>query len=78
MCAAWGGIDLVVFSAGAYAPMRAWDLDPGRLEQILDVNLRAPMAAAAQLIPLLLKQGGGALAFVASVTGYLGLPKAAA
>lgn len=75
---AWGGIDLVVFSAGAYAPMRAWELDPALLDQVLDINLRAPMAAAAQLIPQLLKQGGGAMAFVASVAGYRGLPKAAA
>jgi short-subunit dehydrogenase len=78
LCAAWGGIDLVVFSVGTYTPMRAWDLDPARLDQILDINLRAPMAAAARLIPLLMKEGGGALAFVASVTGYRGLPKAAA
>jgi NAD(P)-dependent dehydrogenase (short-subunit alcohol dehydrogenase family) len=33
---------------------------------------------AARLIPRLLKQGGGALAFVSSVAGYRGLPKAAA
>ncbi len=74
----WGGIDLVVFSAGAYAPMRTWELDPTRLDEMLDINLRAPMAAAAHLIPLLLKQGGGSIAFVASVAGYRGLPKAAA
>ncbi|MBK7766510.1 MAG: SDR family NAD(P)-dependent oxidoreductase [Sulfuritalea sp.] len=75
---AWGGIDLVVFSAGAYTPMRAWELDPTRLGELLDINLRAPMAAAAQLIPLLLRQGSGAIAFVASVAGYRGLPKSAA
>lgn len=74
----WGGIDLVVFSAGAYTPMRAWELDPARLGELVDVNLRAPMAAAAQLIPLLLRQGSGAIAFVASVAGYRGLPKSAA
>ncbi len=78
LCAAWGGIDLVVFSAGAYAPMRAWELDPVRLDQVLDINLRAPLAAAAELVPLLLRQGSGAIAFVASVAGYRGLPKAAA
>ncbi|MCX7177792.1 MAG: SDR family NAD(P)-dependent oxidoreductase [Proteobacteria bacterium] len=78
LCADWGGIDLVVFSAGAYAPMRAWELDCDRIDQLIDINLRAPMAAAAHLIPLLMKQGGGALAFIASVAGYRGLPKAAA
>jgi NAD(P)-dependent dehydrogenase (short-subunit alcohol dehydrogenase family) len=74
----WGGIDLVVFCAGAYAPMRAWQLDANDIDRMLDINLRAPMAAAARLIPRLLKQGSGALAFVSSVAGFRGLPKAAA
>lgn len=78
VCAAWGGIDLVVFSAGAYAPMRAWDLDESVMGRLIDVNLRAPMAATAQLVPLLLRQGTGAVAYVSSVAGYRGLPKAAA
>jgi short-subunit dehydrogenase len=75
---AWGGIDLVVFCAGAYAPMRAWQLDANDIDRLLAINLRAPMAAAARLIPQLLKQGSGTLAFVSSVAGYRGLPKAAA
>ncbi|MBI5792048.1 MAG: SDR family NAD(P)-dependent oxidoreductase [Rhodocyclales bacterium] len=74
----WGGIDLVVFCAGAYAPLRAWQLDPNEIDRLLAINLRAPMAAAGWLIPRLLKQGSGALAFVSSVAGYRGLPKAAA
>ena len=78
LCAAWGGIDLVVFSAGAYAPMRSWELDSERIDRLIDINLRAPMAATAQLMPLFLRQGRGALAFVSSVAGYRGLPKAAA
>ena len=75
---AWGGIDLVVFCAGAYAPMRAWQLDAKDIDRLLAINLRAPMAATAQLLPRLLKQGSGALAFVSSVAGFRGLPKAAA
>ncbi|MBK9019567.1 MAG: SDR family NAD(P)-dependent oxidoreductase [Sulfuritalea sp.] len=75
---AWGGIDLVLFCAGAYAPMRAWQLDPNDIDRLLAINLRAPMAASAVLIPRLLQQGNGALAFVSSVAGYRGLPKAAA
>jgi NAD(P)-dependent dehydrogenase (short-subunit alcohol dehydrogenase family) len=74
----WGGIDLVVFCAGAYAPLRAWQLDPNEIDRLLAINLRAPMSAAGWLIPRLLKQGSGALAFVSSVAGYRGLPKAAA
>jgi len=75
---AWGGVDLVVFCAGAYAPMRAWELDAGRMDEIIDINLRAPLAITAALVPQLLAQGQGALAFVSSVAGYGGLPKAAA
>jgi NAD(P)-dependent dehydrogenase (short-subunit alcohol dehydrogenase family) len=75
---AGGGIDLVVFCAGAYAPMRAWELDRDGIGRLIDINLRAPMGLAANLVPRLLKQGGGALAFVSSVAGYRGLPKAAA
>ncbi len=78
LCAAWGGIDLVVFSAGAYAAMRAWELDAARIGRLIDINLTAPMAATAALMPQFLQQGSGALAFVASVAGYRGLPKAAA
>jgi len=78
LCVAWGGIDLVVFSAGAYAPMRAWELDVAAIDKLIDINQRAPMAATAGLIPLLLRQGSGAIAFVSSVAGYRGLPKAAA
>ncbi len=78
LCAAWGGIDLVVFSAGAYAAMRAWELDAEKIGRLIDINLKAPMAATAALMPLLQQQGSGALAFVASVAGYRGLPKAAA
>jgi NAD(P)-dependent dehydrogenase (short-subunit alcohol dehydrogenase family) len=73
-----GGIDLVVFCAGAYVPMRAWELDRDGIDLMIDINLRAPMGLAARLVPRLLKQGGGALAFVSSVAGYRGLPKAAA
>lgn len=75
---AWGGIDLVVFCAGAYMPMQAWELDAAAIDRLIDVNLRAPLAASAALVPLLLRQGSGALAYVASVAGYRGLPKAAA
>jgi short-subunit dehydrogenase len=75
---AWGGIDLVVFCAGAYVPMQAWQLDAAAIDRLIDINLRAPLAASAALVPLLLRQGSGAIAYVASVAGYRGLPKVAA
>lgn len=73
---AWGGIDLVVFNAGTYRPLRAWELQPEVIRETLDTNLFGTMAGAAAVIPHLLGQSSGAIALVGSVAGYGGLPKA--
>ena len=75
---AWGGLDLVVFCAGTWTPMAATRLDADAIARTLVVNLQAPMSACATLVPRLLARGGGAIAFVSSVSGYRGLPQAAA
>ena len=74
--AAWGGVDVAVYLAGDYSPMRIWDYEPATAARMIAVNLSGAMAFAAALAPLLLKQGAGQLAFVSSVAGYRGLPKA--
>lgn len=75
---AWGGIDVVAFVAGTYAPLRAWELTPERIRPMLATNLAATMNGVATVLPTLLAQGAGALVIVASVAGYRGLPMAAA
>ncbi len=75
--ARWGGIDLVVFNAGTYRPLRAWELTAEAARETLDVNLVGTMSGVASVLPTLLAQGGGAIALVGSVAGYGGLPKAA-
>jgi NAD(P)-dependent dehydrogenase (short-subunit alcohol dehydrogenase family) len=72
----WGGVDLVAFVAGAYTPVRAWDLTAAAARAAIDINLLGPMAGTAAVLPRLLAQGSGALAYVSSVAGYRGLPKA--
>ncbi|MBS0370161.1 MAG: SDR family NAD(P)-dependent oxidoreductase [Proteobacteria bacterium] len=74
LMAAWGGIDLVVYLAGDYVPMRADDFDLARAEQVVAVNFNGAMRLAACVLPTL--QAGRGIAFVASVAGYRGLPKA--
>ena len=74
LVADWGGIDLVVYLAGDYRPMRAEQLDLAEAERIIEVNFTAALRLTAKLVPHL-KSGSG-LAFVASVAGYRGLPKA--
>ena len=72
--AALGGIDLVVYLAGDYVPMRADNFNLAVAEQIINVNFIAAMHVAAAVLPDL--RPGGGIAFVASVAGYRGLPKA--
>ena len=72
----WGGIDLVVYLAGDYEPMNAADFDLARAEQIVAVNFTGAMRLAAAVLGDLRPDGG--IAFVSSVAGYRGLPKALA
>jgi len=71
---AWGGLDLVIYLAGDYQPMRSENFDLGRAEQVVEINFLGALRLFAA-IRNDLPQGGG-LALVASVAGYRGLPQA--
>jgi NAD(P)-dependent dehydrogenase (short-subunit alcohol dehydrogenase family) len=74
LLAVWGGVDLVVYLAGDYVPMRADTFDLAVAERVVAVNFSGAMRLAATVLPDL--RPGGGIAFVASVAGYRGLPKA--
>ncbi len=74
--ARWGGADLVVCMAGTYAPLRAWELSAEAARATVEANLLSAMNVAAAVLPEFLRRGAGAIALVASVAGYGGLPKA--
>lgn len=74
LLAAWGGLDLAVYLAGDYVAMQAQDFDLARAEQVVAVNFNGAMRLAATVLPDL--PAGGGIAFVASVAGYRGLPRA--
>jgi short-subunit dehydrogenase len=76
LIAAWGGYDLVVFMAGDYTAMRAWELDLKVAQQMIDVNWGGFMNGLSVVIPTFIKQKAGGIALVSSVAGYRGLPKA--
>ena len=75
LLATWGGVDLAIYVAADYRPMRAWSLDLPQARRMIDVNLVAAVAFAHCVVPQLLRQKRGQIAFVASVAGYRGLPK---
>ncbi len=78
LTAEWGGIDLVIYCAGVYTPMRSWELDLDQVGHALSINLAGVYNLLRSVIPGLLQQGAGGLCLVASVAGYTGLPKALA
>lgn len=72
--AAWGGIDLMIYLAGTYAPVRAWSIGVSAVRQTFEVNVIGCYAALAAALPGMLARGAGAVAIVSSVAGYRGLP----
>ncbi len=74
--AAWGGFDLALIVAGTHIEMRGDELDLARARQLLEVNLHGVLNCTDAIVPTLLAQGAGGIGVVASVAGYIGLPKA--
>ena len=69
LIAKWGGYDLVVFMAGDYTAMRAWELDLKVAQQMIDINWGGFMNGLSVVIPTLMKQKAGGIALVSSVAG---------
>lgn len=73
-----GPIDLAVLGAGTYTPVPLDDLDPARFAHMMDTNYMGVVNCVAALAPGMMARGAGHLSWIASVAGYVGLPKAAA
>jgi NAD(P)-dependent dehydrogenase (short-subunit alcohol dehydrogenase family) len=73
-----GPIDLAVLGAGTYTPVAVDHLDPGLFAHTMTTNYMGVVNALSALAPRMLARGHGQLAWIASVAGYMGLPKAAA
>ncbi len=68
-------LDLVIFMAADYSPMKSDQLDAKRAGQIVDVNLKGAINISAVSIDKFLKQKNGHLSLVASIAGLVGLPE---
>jgi NAD(P)-dependent dehydrogenase (short-subunit alcohol dehydrogenase family) len=74
----WGGIDLVVYCAGVYSPMRAWEIDLTVVREALTINLQGAYNLLAAVVPVFTREGAGGICLISSVAGYTGLPQALA
>jgi short-subunit dehydrogenase len=67
-----GRLDAVVANAGLGWAGEFAAMDPARITELVDVNLRAPMLLARAALPVLRRPG--ALVFVTSIAGLVGVP----
>ena len=67
-----GRLDAVVANAGIGWAGEFAGMDPARIAELVDVNLRAPMLLARAALPVLRRPG--ALVFLTSIAGLVGVP----
>lgn len=73
-----GPLDLVVFGAGTYSPVQIDSIDPKLFAHTMETNYMGVVNCLAAVAPRMLARGSGHISWIASVAGFMGLPKAAA
>jgi short-subunit dehydrogenase len=73
-----GPIDLAILAAGTYSPVDIDRFDAALFETAVNANFMGVVNCLADLLPRMLPRRKGHVAWIASVAGYSGLPKAAA
>lgn len=76
LCETWQGVDMVVFCAAEYRPLRPWEIDAEEARRTIETNLSSVYYGLAAVLPAMMSRGTGSVVLVASVAGYLGLPNA--
>lgn len=71
-----GGVDMVIYNAGAYDPMSAQQFDLAKVEAMVDVNFSGALRILSFVLPHFIARNAGHIVLVASVAAYSGLPKA--
>jgi len=69
LAAAAGDVDVLVANAGLSTRGTLAKLELAQIDEVLEVNLRAPIALARMLLPGMVERGRGQLVFVASIAG---------
>ncbi len=70
------GVDVLIANAGLPANGALGELSQERIDTMLEVNLRAPIALARALVPSMMERGSGHLVFMSSLSGKAATPAA--
>lgn len=74
----FGGVDVLVASAGGGYGGAVGELDDDRWQRTLDTNLNGPRMLTREALPLMLERGGGSIVLVSSVNGLAAAPASVA
>jgi short-subunit dehydrogenase len=72
-----GPVDLALFSSGAWFPGTITNLNLENFSRTMDINVMGVVNALDAVLPSMVARGAGHVSWVASVSGYVGLPLAA-
>lgn len=71
LLAAKGGIDILVNTVGGYAGgIKLWETDPNLFSRMLDLNLRSGYLLARNVVPVMVRQGGGAVVNISAKAAF--------
>ena len=71
--ARFGGVDILVNSAGIQRYGTAIDTDEALWDRVMDVNVKSMFLTAKHVVPEMRKRGGGAIVNVSSVQAFIAL-----
>jgi len=74
----FGGIDILVNSAGIYLEKRAEETSEEEWDELVDINLKGVFLCSKAAYPYLKKRGGGCIVNISSDAGIFGNPNCAA
>jgi NAD(P)-dependent dehydrogenase (short-subunit alcohol dehydrogenase family) len=67
----YGKLDILFCNAGAFLPKPITGSEDDEMDDLLAVNIKALTYATRYAVPILLRQGGGAILFTASIRGLV-------
>ena len=70
----FNGVDVLINNAGIELALPYDKMDPKTIDQIMEVNLRAPMILTRLLLPKMIARGEGHIVNIASIAGLFGAP----